>query len=86
MPEIKQKNSQSVNQLLQEYKDVTSKSPSTDVVRPLLRFLPIKIRVLEHHCVTLLKAVQQHIDQEIDFSLSVGFGTMRFLSSIKYEK
>ena len=75
MPEIKQKNSQSVNQLLQEYKDVTSiESFQLDVVQSLTKIFTDKEKSLE--CcdkVTLLKVAQQHIDQEIDFSLSVGF-------------
>ncbi|MFM2608997.1 hypothetical protein AAFX30_15390 [Vibrio chagasii] len=75
MPEIKQKNSQSVNQLLQEYKDVTSiESFQLDVVQSLTKIFADKDKSLEH-CdkVTLLQVAQQHIDQEIDFSLSVGF-------------
>ena len=75
MPEIKQKNSQSVNQLLQEYKDVTSiESFQLDVVQSLTKIFADKEKSLER-CdkVTLLKVAQQHIDQEIDFSLSVGF-------------
>ncbi|CAH6819697.1 conserved hypothetical protein [Vibrio chagasii] len=75
MPEIKQKNSQSVNQLLQEYKDVTStESFQLDVVQSLTKIFSDKDKSIEH-CdkVTLLKVAQQHIDQEIDFSLSVGF-------------
>ncbi|MFM2640592.1 hypothetical protein QFW85_17170 [Vibrio chagasii] len=75
MPEIKQKNSQSVNQLLQEYKDVTSiESFQLDVVQSLTKIFVDKEKSLER-CdkVTLLKVAQQHIDQEIDFSLSVGF-------------
>ncbi|KZX62519.1 hypothetical protein A3712_01470 [Vibrio sp. HI00D65] len=75
MPEIKQKNSQSVNQLLQEYKDVTSiESFQLDVVQSLTKIFIDKEKSLER-CdkVTLLKVAQEHIDQEIDFSLSVGF-------------
>jgi len=75
MPEIKQKNSQSVNQLLQEYKDVTSiESFQLDVVQSLTKIFSDSEKSLER-CdkVTLLKVAQQHIDQEIDFSLSVGF-------------
>ena len=75
MPEIKQKNSQSVNQLLQEYKDVTSiESFQLDVVQSLTKISIDKEKSLER-CdkVTLLKVAQEHIDQEIDFSLSVGF-------------
>jgi len=75
MPEIKQKNSQSVNQLLQEYKDVTSiESFQLDVVQSLTKIFIDKEKNLER-CdkVTLLKVAQEHIDQEIDFSLSVGF-------------
>ncbi|CAH6857080.1 conserved hypothetical protein [Vibrio chagasii] len=75
MPEIKQKNSQSVNQLLQEYKDVTStESFQLDVVQSLTKIFSDKDKSIEH-CdkVTLLKVAQQYIDQEIDFSLSVGF-------------
>ncbi|MCG9690650.1 hypothetical protein L1D55_02375 [Vibrio sp. Isolate22] len=75
MPEIKQKNSQSVNQLLQEYKDVTSiESFQLDVVQSLTKIFADKEKSLERFDkVTLLKVAQQHIDQEIDFSLSVGF-------------
>ena len=75
MPEIKQKNSQSVNQLLQGYKDVTSiESFQLDVVQSLTKIFIDKEKSLER-CdkVTLLKVAQEHIDQEIDFSLSVGF-------------
>ncbi|CAH6873000.1 conserved hypothetical protein [Vibrio chagasii] len=64
-----------MNQLLQEYKDVTStESFQLDVVQSLTKIFSDKDKSIEH-CdkVTLLKVAQQYIDQEIDFSLSVGF-------------
>lgn len=75
MPEIKRNNSQSVDNLLQKYKEVTSvESFQLDVVKSLTKIFTDSEKNLER-CdkVTLLKVAQQHIDEEIDFSLSVGF-------------
>ncbi|MEZ8724554.1 hypothetical protein AB6D66_26165 [Vibrio pomeroyi] len=75
MPEIKQKNSESVKTLLQEYKEVTSvESFQLDVVKSLTKiFTDTEKRLEQGDKVTLIKVAQQHIDEEIDFSLSVGF-------------
>ena len=75
MPEIKQKNSESVKTLLQEYKKVTSvESFQLDVVKSLTKIFTDTDKSLEQgDKVTLIKVAQQHIDEEIDFSLSVGF-------------
>ncbi|MDD1829936.1 hypothetical protein LRP52_48255 [Photobacterium sp. ZSDE20] len=75
MPEIKQKNSESVKTLLQEYKEVTSvESFQLDVVKSLTKIFTDTDKSLEQgDKVTLIKVAQQHIDEEIDFSLSVGF-------------
>lgn len=75
MPEIKQKNSESVKTLLQEYKEVTSvESFQLDVVKSLTKIFTDTEKSLEQgDKVTLIKVAQQHIDEEIDFSLSVGF-------------
>ncbi|MCG9545211.1 hypothetical protein L1D37_15820 [Vibrio sp. Isolate33] len=75
MPEIKQKNSESVKILLQEYKEVTSvESFQLDVVKSLTKIFTDTDKSLEQgDKVTLIKVAQQHIDEEIDFSLSVGF-------------
>lgn len=75
MPEIKRNNSQSVDTLLQEYKEATSvESFQLDVVKSLTKIFTDSEKNLER-CdkVTLIKVAQQHIDEEIDFSLSVGF-------------
>ncbi|WP_286294741.1 hypothetical protein [Vibrio apostichopi] len=86
MPEIKQKNSESVKTLLEEYKEVTSvESFQLDVVKSLIKIFTDTDKSLEQRDkVTLVKVAQQYIDEEIDFSLSVGFDdAVPILTSIR---
>ncbi|MFA0012851.1 hypothetical protein AB4391_05785 [Vibrio lentus] len=86
MPEIKQKNSESVKTLLEEYKEVTSvESFQLDVVKSLIKIFTDTDKSLEQDDkVTLVKVAQQYIDEEIDFSLSVGFDdAVPILTSIR---
>ncbi|MEZ9670092.1 hypothetical protein AB4282_01930 [Vibrio lentus] len=86
MPEIKQKNSESVKTLLEEYKEVTSvESFQLDVVKSLIKVFTDTDKSLEQgDKVTLVKVAQQYIDEEIDFSLSVGFDdAVPILTSIR---
>lgn len=86
MPEIKQKNSELVKTLLEEYKEVTSvESFQLDVVKSLIKIFTDTDKSLEQgDKVTLVKVAQQYIDEEIDFSLSVGFDdAVPILTSIR---